>query len=130
MKGSPGRRRGWRNFQDAGRGFASACRTEWNVRIHLAALVAVVVSGFLLRISAGEWSAVLLSAGLVLAAELFNTALEYLADAVHPDEHPLVGRAKDAGAAAVLIAALAAAVVGGIVFLPKLWERAATWWTG
>ena len=67
-----------------------------------------------------EWIAVSLSIGIVLGAEGFNTALESLADAVHPEQHPLVGRAKDAAAGAVLLAAIAAIVVGILVFLPKL----------
>jgi diacylglycerol kinase (ATP) len=62
---------------------------------------------------------------LVWSAEAFNTALEELADALHPERDPGIGRAKDVAAAAVLIAALGAAVIGMLVFVPHLvdWRR-------
>lgn len=121
---SRGRRyRGIQSFVDAGRGFVTVLRTEWNFRIHAVIAVLMVVTGFVFQISAGEWLAVVLSVGLVFLAEVFNTALEYLADAVHPEADRGVGMAKDAAAGGVLIAAVAAAVVGAIVFLPKLWDR-------
>jgi diacylglycerol kinase len=122
MRSPSGRFRLFVSFVDAWRGLRSVFRSEWNFRVHLAALVAVVVTGFLLRISAGEWIAIALCSALVLTAETINTALEYLADAVHPEADAGIGRAKDASAGAVLIAALAAAVVGTIVFLPKIWD--------
>ncbi len=113
------RYRGMQSFVDAGRGFASVLRTEWNFRIHVMVAVLVLVAGFAFGISAGEWIAVVLSAALVLLAEVLNTAIEYLADAVHPEADLGVGMAKDAAAGGVLIAAVAAAVVGAIVFVPK-----------
>ncbi len=109
------------SFVDAGRGFATVLRTEWNFRIHAVIAVLVAVAGLVFKISVGEWVAVVLSAGMVFMAEVFNTALEYLADAVHPEADRGVGMAKDAAAAGVLIAAVAAAVVGAIIFLPKAW---------
>lgn len=62
----------------------------------------------------------ILCIALVITAEALNTAVEELADALHPDEHPGIGRAKDVAAAGVLVAALLAAVVGALVFAPKL----------
>lgn len=121
MRVSLGRYRGIQSFIDAGRGLRTVLRTEWNLRIHLAIFLLIVVAGFFFRISAGEWLVIILSAGLVFMAEVFNTALEYLADAVHPAMDRGIGMAKDAAAGAVLIAAVAAALVGGIVFLPKVW---------
>ena len=109
------------SFVDAGRGLVTVLRTEWNFRIHAAVALLVTIAGFVFGISAGEWLAVVLSAGIVFMAEVFNTALEYLADAVHPEADRGVGMAKDAAAGGVLIAAVAAAVVGAIVFLPKVW---------
>jgi diacylglycerol kinase (ATP) len=109
------------SFVDAGRGLVTVLRTEWNFRIHAVIGGLVTVAGFVFRISAGEWLAVVLCAGLVFMAEVFNTAIEYLADAVHPEADQGVGMAKDAAAGGVLIAAVAAAVVGAIVFLPKVW---------
>lgn len=118
----PRQRRLWQCFADAGRGIRTVARSERNFCIHLAVLLAVVVAGFFLGLSGGEWLAVVLCAGLVLVAEVFNTALEYLADAVHPEADPGIRNAKDASAGAVLIAVVAAAVVGAIVFVPKLWD--------
>jgi diacylglycerol kinase (ATP) len=102
------------------RGFAILLRTQRNVRIQLVAAIAVIVAGAACGLMAGEWIALVLCIGLVLAAEAANTALESLADAVHPDQHPLIGRAKDVAAAGVLITSIAAAVVGAIVFGPRL----------
>ena len=109
------------SFVDAGRGLVTVLRTEWNFRIHAVVALLITIAGIVFRISEGEWLAVVLSVGLVFMAEVFNTALEYLADAVHPEADRGVGMAKDAAAGGVLIAAVAAAVVGAIVFLPKVW---------
>jgi diacylglycerol kinase len=122
MKERNGNVRVIQSFADAGRGIASVFRTERNFRIHFVLLTLAILSGFWLGLSAVEWIALLLCAAGVLMAEVFNTALEYLADAVHPEMDPGIGRAKDASAGAVLIAALAAAIVGAILFLPKLWD--------
>ena len=81
--------------------------------------VAAVVAGVLLRISRGEWMAVAVCIGLVLGGECANTALELAVDLVSPARHPLAKRAKDA-AGAVLLFSLAAAIVGAIIFLPRL----------
>ncbi len=121
MRSGARRYRGMQSFVDAGRGLVTVLRTEWNFRIHAAVALLVTIAGFVFGISAGEWLAVVLSAGIVFMAEVFNTALEYLADAVHPEADRGVGMAKDAAAGGVLIAAVAAAVVGAIVFLPKVW---------
>ena len=109
-------------FIDAIRGIGVLFATQRNALIHLALLVAVVVFGFLFKISPPEWCAVVLAAGLVLAAEALNTAVEFLADAVHPEQHPLVGKSKDIAAGGVLLAAIAAVAVGVIIFAPKLLE--------
>ena len=101
-------------------GIGAFFRSERNARIEGVVAIGVIIAGFVFRIDRYEWMAVTFAIGLVLAAEAFNTALEVLADAVHPERHPLVGRAKDIAAGAVLIAAIAAIVIGLIVFLPKL----------
>ncbi|MCB1203038.1 MAG: diacylglycerol kinase family protein [Verrucomicrobiae bacterium] len=121
MRTGARRYRGLQSFIDAGRGLVTVLRTEWNFRIHAVIALLVTLAGFLFQISSGEWLAVVLSAGVVFMAEVFNTAIEYLADAVHPEADRGVGMAKDAAAGGVLIAAVAAAIVGAIVFLPKGW---------
>ncbi len=109
-------------FADAGRGIRMAVQSERNLRIHLAVISIVVVTGFILGLSGMEWVAIVFSIGIVIVAELVNSAFEYLADTVHPEVDPGIRNAKDVAAGAVLIAVLAAVVVGVIIFLPKLWE--------
>ncbi len=111
------------SFRYAFQGLRYLVRTQMNARIHLAAAVLATALGAWLDISRLEWLALALCMALVLALEAVNTALECLTDLVSPDPHPLAGRAKDLAAAAVLIVALGALVVGGLVFLPKLYVR-------
>jgi diacylglycerol kinase len=115
-------RRMWQVFADVGRGIRMAVQSERNLRIHLAVISIVVVTGFILGLSGMEWVAIVFSIGIVIVAELVNSAFEYLADTVHPEVDPGIRNAKDVAAGAVLIAVLAAVVVGVIIFLPKLWE--------
>ena len=104
------------------RGIGYALKTQRNFRIQLASAVAVVIGGFWLKISTGEWLAIALASGLVMTAELLNTGLEALADTVHPQRAEGIGRAKDAAAGGVLLSSLVAGAVGVIVFGPKLWD--------
>jgi diacylglycerol kinase (ATP) len=116
----PTRGRLIRSFRYATRGVAMLVALQANARIHLAATVLAVVLGFVLNIKPWEWCAIVGAIGLVWTAEGINTALEALTDLVSPNEHPLAGRAKDIAAGAVLCAAIAAAAIGVIVFLPRL----------
>jgi diacylglycerol kinase len=84
--------------------------------VHLVAGAAVLVAAGLVGVSAGGLTALILAIGLVLSAELANTAVEAALDAAVPREHPLVGLAKDTAAAAVLVASAAALAVGIVVF--------------
>lgn len=108
-----------RSFRYAGRGVARLMR-EPNARLHVLAALLAVALGAYVRLSPVEWALVALAVGLVFAAEAANTALESLADASVPERHPLVGTAKDLGAGAVLLAALAAVAVGVCVYVPHL----------
>lgn len=109
-----------RSFIFAWRGLAVLLRSQANARIHAAATAAVISAGFLLRLARWEWCAVIAAIGLVWTSEALNTALEAAVDLATPQQHPLAGRAKDLAAAAVLCAALAAAVIGAVVFAPHL----------
>lgn len=93
---------------------------ERNFRIHLVATFIAIVLGLLLKVSPQEWLALILTIAFVLSLELLNSALESLSDEVSSDYSPLIKRAKDCAAGAVLIAALASLFIGGIIFLPKL----------
>jgi diacylglycerol kinase (ATP) len=99
-------------FRFALLGLAAAWRSERNFRIQVGALIAAVAVLLVLGIEPVWWAMVLLTSGSVLAAELFNTALEHLADHLHPDTHARIQIVKDCAAAAVLVAACAAVAVG------------------
>ncbi|HEY4871380.1 MAG TPA: diacylglycerol kinase family protein [Candidatus Dormibacteraeota bacterium] len=120
--GSPSRarrvdlRRTIYSFRHAGRGFAWALTTQANLRVHLIAAVVALIGALLLRFSAIEFVGLVLCFAVVIAAELFNTAFEVLIDYAWPEHHPMIGRAKDVAAAAVLMAAAGAAVVGILLF--------------
>lgn len=94
--------------------------TEHNGRIHVVAALIAIGTSFLLRISAMEWVAILSVICAVFVAEIFNTALEKLADVVSPDIHPQIKRVKDLAAGAVLLVAILAVAIALIIFLPKL----------
>jgi diacylglycerol kinase (ATP) len=111
-------------FAFAFRGIYSALKTERNLRIHLVAMCLAVAAGFYLGLSAVEWCLVIFAIGLVLAAELFNTAIERLGDeAAAGKQNKTIGSIKDISAGAVLIAALAALPIGIIVLIIPLFEK-------
>lgn len=115
-------RRFLQGFVHAARGLARVSG-ERNFRFHLAAAAAVPALAAYLEVSALEWALLLICVFWVLAMEAMNSALETLADRVSRDQDPLIGRAKDAAAGAVLLSALGAAAVGLIVLLPRLLAR-------
>jgi len=90
-----------------------------NARIHLVMAFAVAICGYIFQISITEWCLCILCIALVLAAEAFNSSIEYLTDLVSPDYHELAGKTKDVAAGAVLLISIGAAIVGLIIFLPK-----------
>ncbi|NWG87121.1 MAG: diacylglycerol kinase family protein [Hydrogenophilaceae bacterium] len=108
-------------FVFAYRGLLHLIASQRNFRFHLLiAAPLVVLAAAWLKLAAWEWIALLIAIALVLSLEAMNTALEILADRVNREHDPLIALAKDAAAAAVLLAAVGAAVVGLIVFLPHL----------
>ena len=84
--------------------------------------IAVLVLGFLFQISNSEWFVIIISIIVVLAMEIFNSALETLADTITEEENSKIKRAKDLAAGAVLLTAIGAAVIGTMIFLPKFVE--------
>ena len=101
-------------------GLKALMQTEHNAHIHLACSVAVVIAGFLFRINLTEAMALVISMGMVWTAEIFNTAIEKAMDFISTEKHPQIGLVKDLASAAVLVAAIAAFIVGCLVFIPKL----------
>lgn len=108
------------SFRFAWQGLRLAFATQRNLRIDLAAAVVAVGAAWVLELPPGELALVVLAAAAVIAAELFNSALEALVDLVQAQADPLARRAKDMAAAAVLVTAVGAAVVGCVLFLPRL----------
>jgi len=101
-------------------------RSQQNAWIHAAATIGVIAAGFFFRVSAGEWCWLVLALMAVWSAEALNTAFEFLADAASPDFHPLVKKAKDVAAGAVLLSAIGSGLIGLLVLGPHLlvWVRA------
>ena len=106
-----------RSFACALKGARSLVASQPHARIHAVATVAVVAAGYFYDLARWEWGLVITAIMAVWIAEGMNTAIENLADAVCPDRHPLIGRAKDIAAAAVLFAAVGAVLIGLLVFL-------------
>lgn len=90
-----------------------------NFRIHLVAILMVVLAGWYFHLSPNEWLWIIFTIGLVLVTELLNTAIEILVDLVSPDFNIQAGRVKDVAAGAVVIAAIISVVIGSIIFIPK-----------
>lgn len=109
-----------RSFRFAARGLAWVVATQRNARIHLLAALVVATAGAWFRISAVEWCLVTAATGGVFAAEALNTAVEKLADRVTLEKDERIRDAKDAAAGAVLAVSIGAAVIGGIIFLPRV----------
>jgi len=107
-----------KSFTYAGKGIYTLIAEERNARIHCIAIILVTIAGFYFNISKTEWIAIVLCFALVLAAEALNTAIERLVDMVCPEKKPIAGKVKDLAAGAVLICAIAAAIVGTIIFVP------------
>lgn len=107
------------SFKYAIEGFVSSFKTERNMKIHVLAMLVVIIGGFIKKISPMEWCILAITISLVLMAELFNTAIETIVDMVSPGKNEKAKLAKDISAAAVLVLAIGAVVVGAIIFIPK-----------
>jgi diacylglycerol kinase len=109
-----------RGFGYAWNGIQHATITQLNFRVHLVCALITAVLGYALQISNAEWLWIIFCIGMVLVAELFNTALEFLTDLVSPEYNKKAGLVKDMAAGAVLITAIAALAIGLMIFVPKL----------
>ena len=108
------------SFRYAAAGIVSVIRRERNMKIHLAVTALVIIFGFVLGITRTEWLICIGLFGLVMALEAVNTAVESAVDLVTEEKRPMAKLAKDAAAGAVLIAAICAAVIGLMIFVPYL----------
>lgn len=101
-------------------GIYACIKKERNMKIHLLMMLAVIVCGFIFSLSIMEWIVCLLLFALVISLEIINTAIEAVVDISSPKYHPLAKLAKDAAAGAVLVSAVIAAMIGLMIFIPKL----------
>ncbi len=112
-----------KSFQYAFEGWWYVLRTQHNAWIHAVISLGVLLLGLWLGLLARDWAVIILAMMAVWMAEFMNTALEALVDMITPEFHPLAKIAKDVAAAAVLVVALGAALVGLLILGPPLWQR-------
>jgi diacylglycerol kinase len=110
------------SFRPAFNGLIRVLKYEHNARIHLLAALVAIIMGILLHINRVEWLFVILCIGMVITAEIINTAIEKLVDRVSPEKNETARFIKDVSAAAVLVSSLIALVSGLIIFLPYLFR--------
>ena len=108
------------SFKYAFQGIKQSYKGEQNLKIHTFIAILVIVFGFFLKISYFEWLVCLILIGLVLMSEFINTAIEYVVDLASPSVHPIDKAAKDTASAGVLMMAIMSAVIGLIIFVPKI----------
>ena len=97
-------------------------KTSRHFYVLIFSAIAVIIFGFYFKVSSFEWIALIFSIGFVIVSEVFNTAIEIDIDLTSPDYHPFARDTKDVAAAAVVLSIFTAAIVGLIVFLPKIFN--------
>lgn len=107
-------------FGFAFKGIRTAIKEEAHLRFHLVFAALILLISAYLNLTSLEWIAILIIIGLVISAELMNSALENLVDLVQPDIHPLAGKVKDIAAGSVLFISIVAAAAGSIIFWPHI----------
>ncbi|WMI70198.1 diacylglycerol kinase family protein [Mangrovimonas sp. YM274] len=95
-------------------------KTEASIKVQLSIAIAVTIAGFYFEITNTEWLFQIVFIGLVMTAEGINTAIEYIADFIHPEYHKTIGHIKDISAGAVFMAAIAAIIGAMVIYFPKL----------
>ena len=108
------------SFKYAFQGMFSALKTERNLKIHVTIMMLVIIAGIVLKISKIEWIICIILFGLVIGGEMLNSAIETVVDIAMPDINPKAKFAKDAAAGAVLVFAISSAIIGFMIFGPKL----------
>lgn len=108
------------SFAVAFAGIGRALKSELHMKVHLVFAVAALAACWLLRVEAWGWCVVIVCIGMVISAEVLNTAIEALCDKVSPEYDPLIKVAKDAAAGAVLVLAITSVIAGLVVYVPAL----------
>jgi diacylglycerol kinase len=104
------------SFRFAWKGFRIGLKEQLNLRIHVGVSVLVLMAAYLLNVSIVEWAIILLCIAMVVSLELMNSAIESLVDMVSPEWKDVAGKVKDLSAAAVLVAAITASLIGLVIF--------------
>lgn len=110
------------SFKYAGTGIYTSLKTEKNMKIHFAIMFFVIIFGFVFHISINEWIACIILFAGVIGAEMLNTAIENVVDLITPYKNAKAKIVKDVAAGAVLVWAICAAIIGLIIFIPKIIE--------
>ena len=109
-----------KSFSYAFSGLVTLVAEQHNIRIHLMATIVIISLGFYVNLTRVDWAILSLTISIVWMSEALNSAVEYLADAAIPEQHPIIKKSKDVAAAGVLITACCALVVGLLIFFPHI----------
>jgi diacylglycerol kinase len=108
------------SFKYAIQGIFTSFQTEKNMKIHVIIAILVTIAGIIFQISKAEWMVCILLFSMVIAGELFNTSIETVVDMIMPEKNEKAKVAKDVAAGAVFILAMGAAIIGLMIFIPKV----------
>jgi len=108
-----------KSIRYAAKGFCILITSELSIIAQIGIGIIMTIIGFLMDLSATEWLFQIMAIGLILVAESLNTAIEKMADFIHPEYHKQIGRIKDISAGAAFFAAIIAVIIGLIIYVPK-----------
>lgn len=108
------------SFKYAIEGICTSFKTERNMKIHIFIMILVIIAGIILKIDKLEWIICITLFAIVIAGELFNTSIETIVDMVMPEKNEKAKIAKDVSAGAVLVVAIGAAIIGLVIFVPRI----------
>ena len=109
-----------KSFKYAFEGILAGIKEEQNMKIHIIIMILVIIFGIMLKINTTEWIICILLFGLVISMELMNTAIENTVNLITKEKNQQAKIAKDVAAGAVLVSAIASAIIGLIIFIPKI----------
>ena len=108
------------SFKYAIEGLGTSFKTERNMKIHIFIMILVIIAGIILKINKSEWIICIILFAIVIGSELFNTSIETIVDMVMPEKNEKAKIAKDVSAGAVLVVAIGAAIIGLVIFVPRI----------
>lgn len=108
------------SFKYAIEGICTSFKTERNMKIHIFIMILVIIAGIILKIDKLEWIICITLFAIVIGSELFNTSIETIVDMVMPEKNEKAKIAKDVSAGAVLVVAIGAAIIGLVIFVPRI----------